>query len=129
VTIIWYLNSFYLTFDRIHFPDILSNFITICKLPSKYISKNAVFRDVVPCRFCVNRRSSETSVHTRSTLRHIPEDGILHNHHRENLKSYISISRLFPCIDYMLLKHFRSHETIFRVCTILKGNYNLYIRK
>jgi hypothetical protein len=34
-------------------------------------------------------RSSETSVHTRSTRRHIPEDGILHSHNRENLKSYI----------------------------------------
>jgi hypothetical protein len=32
-------------------------------------------------------RSSETSVHTRSTRRHIPEDGILHSHRRENLKS------------------------------------------
>jgi hypothetical protein len=32
--------------------------------------------------------SSETSVHTRSTQRHIPEDGILHRHHCENLKSY-----------------------------------------
>jgi hypothetical protein len=32
--------------------------------------------------------SSEMSVHTRSTLRHIPEDGILHSHGRENLKSY-----------------------------------------
>jgi hypothetical protein len=30
-----------------------------------------------------------TSVHTRSTWRHIPEDGILHSHRRENLKSYI----------------------------------------
>jgi hypothetical protein len=31
----------------------------------------------------------ETSVHTRSTRRHIPEYGILHNSHRcENLKSY-----------------------------------------
>jgi hypothetical protein len=28
------------------------------------------------------------SVHTRSTQRHIPEDGILHRHRRENLKSY-----------------------------------------
>jgi hypothetical protein len=35
-------------------------------------------------------RSSETSVHTRSTRRHIPEDGILHSHRRENLKSYIN---------------------------------------
>jgi hypothetical protein len=33
-------------------------------------------------------RSSETSVHTRSTRRHIPGDGILHSHRRENLKSY-----------------------------------------
>jgi hypothetical protein len=32
--------------------------------------------------------SSETSVHTRSTQRHIPEDGILHSHRPENLKSY-----------------------------------------
>jgi hypothetical protein len=32
-------------------------------------------------------RSSETSVHTRSTRRHIPEDGILHSHRRDNLKS------------------------------------------
>jgi hypothetical protein len=33
--------------------------------------------------------SSETSVHTRSTRRHILEDGILHSHRSENLKFYI----------------------------------------
>jgi hypothetical protein len=32
---------------------------------------------------------SETSVLTRATLHNIPEDTILHSHHRENLKSYI----------------------------------------
>jgi hypothetical protein len=38
---------------------------------------NTVFWDVTPYRSCVNRRSSETLVHTRSTRRHIPEDAIL----------------------------------------------------
>jgi hypothetical protein len=33
-------------------------------------------------------RSSETPVHTRSTRHHIPEDGILHGRHSENLKFY-----------------------------------------
>jgi hypothetical protein len=33
-------------------------------------------------------RSSETSVYTISTWRHILEDGIIHSHRRENLKSY-----------------------------------------
>jgi capsular polysaccharide biosynthesis protein len=32
--------------------------------------------------------SSETSILTRATLLNTPEDTILHNHHRENLKSY-----------------------------------------
>jgi hypothetical protein len=87
--------------------------------------KNAVFRDVTPCDTCKNRRfrgkyrlhlqneksvayrfspdywgdsSSETSVHTRATRHHIPADGILHSHSRENRKSYtiqIADARLF----------------------------------
>jgi hypothetical protein len=35
-------------------------------------------------------RSSETSAHTRAIQRNIPEDGFLHSHRRENLKSYIA---------------------------------------
>jgi hypothetical protein len=37
-------------------------------------------------------RSSETSVLTRATRRNITKDGILRNHHRENLKSYIALT-------------------------------------
>jgi hypothetical protein len=40
--------------------------------------KYAVFWDMAPCRSGVNRRSSETSVHTKSIRRHITEGGILH---------------------------------------------------
>jgi hypothetical protein len=38
--------------------------------------------------------SSGTSVLTRATRRHIPEDGILHSHHRENLEAYTALNRL-----------------------------------
>jgi hypothetical protein len=54
--------------------------------------KNAVFWDVTPCSSCKTRRSSETSVLTSAKLRNITEDGILHSHRRENLKSYIALT-------------------------------------
>jgi hypothetical protein len=36
--------------------------------------------------------SSDTSVLTRATRRHIPEDGIIHSHCRKNLRSYIALT-------------------------------------
>jgi hypothetical protein len=35
--------------------------------------------------------TSETSVHARSTRRHIPENVILHNQRVENLKSHMAV--------------------------------------
>jgi hypothetical protein len=37
-------------------------------------------------------RSSETSVLTRATRRHVSEDDILHSRHRGNLKSYMALT-------------------------------------
>jgi hypothetical protein len=37
-------------------------------------------------------RSSKSSVLRTATWRHIPEDGILHSHCRETLKSYIALT-------------------------------------
>jgi hypothetical protein len=59
--------------------------------------KNAVFWDVAPCRSYVNRRFGRTyrlhlqgrKIRERGGCSHIPEDGNLHSHRRENLKSYI----------------------------------------
>jgi hypothetical protein len=33
--------------------------------------------------------SSDTSIITRATRRHIPEDGVVHSHRRKSLKSYM----------------------------------------
>jgi hypothetical protein len=44
------------------------------------------------------KRSSETFVHTRSTQRHIPEDGIFRSHRCENLESEITFPKYFRAI-------------------------------
>jgi hypothetical protein len=55
--------------------------------PQLYIT-NAVFWDVKLCGSCKNRRFGGTPVLTIGIWRNIAEDGIIHSHSRENLKSY-----------------------------------------
>jgi hypothetical protein len=65
-------------------------------------------------------RSSETSVYIRSTRRHIPEDGVLHSHRRENLKSYnrTTVYRTFhvsynPRIPFPKSGHYVTEQAIY----------------
>jgi hypothetical protein len=48
--------------------------------------------------------SPETAVLTRPTRRNIPEDVILHNHRRENLKSYVSSKHLHQFAGFLSAK-------------------------
>jgi hypothetical protein len=41
-------------------------------------------------------RSFETTVLTRAARRNIPEDGNLHSHRRQNLKSYVFTQLISP---------------------------------
>jgi hypothetical protein len=78
--------------------------------------------------------SSETSVLTRATQRNIREDGILHSHLRENLKSYVmnnyllttAISPLFlSVVVYDLgasLKLLYICAVLLYICTVVLGN-------
>jgi hypothetical protein len=59
-------------------------------------------------------RFPETSVHTTTTRRHIPEDGNLHSHRRENLKSYnwiyVHIVPVYPPLYTITLKLLKSGD-------------------
>jgi hypothetical protein len=66
--------------------------------------------------------SSETSVLTRETRRNILEDGILHSHRRENLKSYCVTNN---CVEYILrtislLQHQGPTSTIRSIYTDMR---------
>jgi hypothetical protein len=72
--------------------------------------------------------SFETSIPTRATLHHIPDDGILHSHHHENLKSYTEyvLSNLAIPLTIWKLHHISviHAELVYRV-ELRKSLYEL----
>jgi hypothetical protein len=68
--------------------------------------------------------SPETSVHTRSTRRHIPEDGILHSHRREDLKSYIIIIIIIIIIS----SSSSSSSSILIILLLLLSNFQFRMK-
>jgi hypothetical protein len=72
-------------------------------------------------------RSSEPSVLTGTTQRDIPEDGLLHSHHRENLNSYVALTgwalyrrrNMFP-LRYELV--FLTQKTAFFIVIAVKAS-------
>jgi hypothetical protein len=57
------------------------------------VTATVVLTSLIPFTLMIEViRSSETSVLTRATRYNIPEDDILHSHHREIPRSYIALT-------------------------------------
>jgi hypothetical protein len=68
----------------------LANIVFVRSVFWLLVTSNVVPSSPIHVTLMMNAiRPSETSVLTRTTRRHISEDGILHCHRRENLTSYI----------------------------------------
>jgi hypothetical protein len=62
------------------------------KRVSKLVTANVVPSSPILFTLMMAIRTFETSIFTKATRRHIPEDGILHSHRREDIKSYIALT-------------------------------------
>jgi hypothetical protein len=75
-----------------------------------------------------DERSSETSVHTRSTRRHIPKDDILHGYRRENIKSYTVKNAVHSWVHALKHTwHLGRQMSHFSVQTRLEGFFKLVL--
>jgi hypothetical protein len=58
-----------------------------CSVLRLLVTADVVLSSILVNRIMETLRSSETLVPTQAVWHNIPEDGILHSHRRENLKS------------------------------------------
>jgi hypothetical protein len=95
--------SFYSLFYSFFIPPLLLIMLVLWRKPSSWMclqppahsgSSLTDFYTLKMEAIC----SYETSVYTISTRHHIPEDGVLYGHCRENLKSYL----LVLCSDFLV---------------------------
>jgi hypothetical protein len=69
----------------------LGTMLAVTKMRQSLVTANIVPRSLILVTLVMEAiHSSETSVLTRATWRNIPDNGILHSHHHENLKSYMN---------------------------------------
>jgi hypothetical protein len=65
-------------------------------------------------------------VYTISTRRHIPEDGILHSHRRQNLKSYMCVYPLCLCMLFVKrpcsISSFSGYCGLYPLSAIVQSN-------
>jgi hypothetical protein len=90
----------------------------LCGARHLLVTANVVPSSLIPVTLMMDsQHSSETSVLTITIRRHIPEDGILHSHCRENLNFYIIWHTLNASLRKIRLRYIRTsgdwytHET------------------